>query len=363
MNDDYKIIDTRTDFSKSTFSGYKKRDVYNVLYKSMDTKKVENSCHWITECICSSYIEESWNNLLLYGFKTVNINNPTLPNFLYKQNMIFYNIYDSMEKNGVYNLKNNQIIRNLFFSIVTILTLSSKTKRYDKYPRFKPMDFDFDTIQKRLTANVNLLPSDFIRFEEPEELKIIMNEIYFHLKNKIGGYEKSLYWILWILEWEKRNIKANNSWKIDCRDVDVKAKFTADLIWIVWNVILLEANNRNMFIKRQIKSLYELYKFQFNLRKRNKRLPYIIQCVCYLTHTINETIPLISDKLIYIQTGINNNTMFQSKKINEKNDIIKDKLKPSEKKPQSQKIVEKKMEKEKTKSKLDIFNELDKINI
>ena len=39
MNDDYKIIDTRTDFSKSTFSGYKKRDVYNVLYKSMDTKK------------------------------------------------------------------------------------------------------------------------------------------------------------------------------------------------------------------------------------------------------------------------------------------------------------------------------------
>ena len=96
MNDDYKIIDTRTseDFKKSTFSGYKKRDVYNVLYKSMDTKKVENACNWITECICSSYIEESWSNLLIYAFKTVNINNPTLPSFLYNKNSLFYNIYD-----------------------------------------------------------------------------------------------------------------------------------------------------------------------------------------------------------------------------------------------------------------------------
>ena len=91
MNDDYKIIDTRTseDFKKSTFSGYKKRDVYNVLYKSMDTRKVENACNWITECICSSYIEESWFNLLIYAFKTVNINNPTLPCFLYPLNVDF----------------------------------------------------------------------------------------------------------------------------------------------------------------------------------------------------------------------------------------------------------------------------------
>ena len=78
-----------------------------------------------------------------------------------------------------------------------------------------------------------------------------------------------------------------------------------------------------IFIKRQIKSLYELYKFQFNLRKRNKRLSYIIQCVCYLTHNINEIVPLISDKVIYVQTGINNNSMFKIKKIHEKNDIIK----------------------------------------
>ena len=54
--------------------------------------------------------------------------------------------------------------------------------------------------------------------------------------------------------------------------------------------------------------------------------------------------------------------MFQIKKIHEKNDIIKEKLSRSETKPKPQKVVEKKMETEKIKSKIDIFNELDGIN-
>ena len=203
MNDEYIIIDTRDDFKKMTFSGYKKRDVYIVLNKSMETKKVENANNWITECICSLYMEELWTNLLLFAFKIININNPGLPVYLYNQNMIFYNIYNNLNlKNPfeLFNLRNNQIIRNLFTSIATILTISSKTKRYDKYPKFKDIDFNFDTIQIRLKADSNLLPNDLIHFDEPEELKVIMNEIYYHLKNKIGGYEKSLYWTLWIIE-------------------------------------------------------------------------------------------------------------------------------------------------------------------
>ena len=43
-------------------------------------------------------------------------------------------------------------------------------------------------------------------------------------------------------------------------------------------------------------------------------------------------------------------------------DIVKEKLSRSETKPKPQKVVEKKMETEKIKSKIDIFNELDGIN-
>ena len=70
-------------------------------------------------------------------------------------------------------------------------------------------------------------------------------------------------------------------------------------------------------------------------------------------------IPLIFDKTIYIQACINNNQMFKSKKINEHNDIVKDK--EVDKKSLPQKKVETKMETEKTLDRLKIFNDLDPI--
>ena len=365
MDDEYTIIDNRGCFKKTTFSGYKKLDVYMVLNKSMETKKVENTNNWITECICSLYIEELWNNLLLFAFKIININNPSLPLFLYNKNMIFYNIYNNLNLKDLFvsnNLRNNQIIRNLFTSVSTILTISSKNKRYDKYPKFKDVDFNFEIIQKRLTVNTHLLPNDLIHFDEPEELKVIMNEIYYHLKNKIGGYEKSLYWILWIIEWEKRNIKAKNEWKIDYRKVNVKEKFKNDLMWIIWDVIMLEANNRSQFIKRQIKALYELYIFQFTSRKKNKRIAYIVQSICYLTHNIDESIKLVNNPIVLIQVQCGNNLMYKSKKIHEQNNIIKDKISKLQLKPKSQAKAEKKMNEEKIKSKIDLFNDLDVLN-
>ena len=237
--------------------------------------------------------------------------------------------------------------------------MSNKTKRYDKYPKLKDADFNFDAISKRFTATIYILPGNFIHFNEPEELKLVMNEIYTHLKNKIGGYEKALLWTFWIIEWEKRNIKAKNDWHIDNRDVDVQDKFKADLVWILWELIILETQNRDNFIKKQILSLYELYKFQYTSRKRNKRLPYLYQSICYLTHNININIPLIFDKTIYIQACINNNQMFKTKKINEHKDIVKDK--EIDKKPLPQKKVETRMETEKTLDKLKIFNDLDPI--
>ena len=59
----------------------------------------------------------------------------------------------------------------------------SKSKKYDKYPKLRDADFDFENIQKRFVANVYLLNlNDFIHFNEPEELKLVMNEIYTYLK-------------------------------------------------------------------------------------------------------------------------------------------------------------------------------------
>lgn len=358
MDEKYVIHDTRItdDFLKKSFSGYKKTDVMNVLLKSIETKKIENTCNWITECLCSGYVESCWEKILLYSSSIISINNPLLPFYLYKKNILFYNIYDNIDhkkdNNEVINLRNDQIIRNLFFSIATILSLSSKTKRYNKYPKIKKEDFNFNNISLRLSANANLLPNNFIHFNEPEELKIIINEIYYHLKNK-NGYDKCIYWIIWILEWEKKIKKNKGPWNIDNRHIDVDEKYRGDLIWIIWEIVLIESKNRDIKIQKQVKSLFELYIHNFKIGKKNKRLPYLFNSVVYLMHNINFNIEIIPNLDIYIQSQINNNKLFELKKIYEVKPIVKKKLKINKKKKNNEDECD-----DIFKNKLDLFNNL-----
>ena len=170
MDSGYEIIDNRLPetLRKSTFSGYKKTDVYNILFLSIENGKIENACNWLTECICSGYILELWEKLLIFSCNVVTINNPKLSHHLYKKNNLLHNILKCVDKNDRYGLlecRNNLVIRNLYFSIVTILSMSDKKVRYDKYPKLKDSDFDFENIYKRFTANVFLLPNDFIKFK------------------------------------------------------------------------------------------------------------------------------------------------------------------------------------------------------
>lgn len=357
MDDKFIIIDNRLNdkFNKITFSGYKKTDVFNALFKSIDTNKLENAYNWTTELICSGYIEELWGKLIIYSCNVININNPTLFYFLYKKNILFYNIFDNI-KNKI-ELRNEQIIRNLFFCIVNILTLSSKTKRYDKYPKLTDNDFDYNIFTNRLYAEMHILPDNFIHYNEPEELKIFFNEIYTHLKNNENGYNKCIYWIFWLIEWEKRNKKINNiDWQIDCRNIDVKDKCKSDLVWLIWELIMLEIKDKNKLIKRQIMSLFELYKYNFSNGKRNKRLPYIYCAISFICNNINDNIELLNNKNIFIESQINNNKMFQSKKIYENNDI------ENFKKPiLDNKKIKDNAEKEICLDKLSLFNDIDGI--
>ena len=204
-----------------------------------------------------------------------------------------------------------------------------------------------------------ILPDDFIHYNEPEELKVFFNEIYTHLKDKKSGYNKSIYWIIWLLEWEKKNKKINTTqWFIDSRDVDVKQNYKSDLIWIIWEIILLELKDKDKFIKKQVLSLYELYKYEFTAGKRNKRLPYVYSSVAYLCNNIDQSINIINDKDILIQSQINNNKMFESKKINETNDL---KNMPTIKIQHVKKSKNVDEDKEKCIDKLTLFNDIDSI--
>ena len=324
MNEDYLIVDARPleAFKDKTFSEFKKRDVYNTLFKSIETGKIENACFWVTECIISGYTLDILDKLIIFGSKIVHINNPKLPQFLWNKYSSFSNSIDHISKKQrkqFIHLRNTQSVRNCLHDIVVTLTLASKTKRYDKYPKVKEEnDFTFNSIQSKMNATMQVLPSHIIKFTDPEELRIIMNEFYFNLKNKLGGYEKASYWISWLIQWEKINKKKKINYEIEERPIKgLKKNLCRDVVWLIWSVIFEEANLREIEIKEQIRPLFLLFKHNFSAGKRNARLPLVYHAIGYLTLPIKFSIPIRSSLDIFIQTQCNVNKMYQSKKKNE----------------------------------------------
>ena len=358
MNQRYIITDPRPldCFKDKTFSDFKKLDVYKALYSSIETGKVENACHWITECIISGYCIEIMEKLILFGAKIIHINSPNLPEYLWNRYDGFRNSYNHInqkQKKELIHLRNTQNVRNCLFDIVVTLALAPKTKRYDKYPKVKEEEFSFQNIKDKMNATMQLLPSHIIKFTDPEELRVIMNEFFFNLKNENGGYEKASYWIAWLVQWEKYNKKRKQSFEIEERPIKgLKKQLCRDIIWLVWSVIFEEANIRDIKIKRQIQSLFLLYKDNFTSGKRNTRLPLVYNAIGYLTLPVKFNVSLRPNLDIFIKTQCNINKIFEDKKKSE----VQSYTEPP--KPQK-KIVG--AEKEISIAKLDRIKEIDEI--
>jgi len=176
------------------------------------------------------------------------------------------------------------------------------------------------------------------------------------LKNKQFGYDKCCYWILWLLRYEAIHKKKKKPWLIDERDVeDIPKKYQGNIVWVLWEVIFEEMKLRkNNQIKKQLHSLYELFKCNYTLGKRTSRIPLIFNAIGYLTHNISFKLPIRADYKLFIQVQCNVNKMFGDKKKNEvKNENFDDLLKtPPKKENIPVEIIQ---------DQISIFNEIDQI--
>ena len=370
MDEKYLINDDRfsSSFKTKTFSGFKKSEVLNTIIKSIDSKKLEQACHWTTECIISGYSIILWEKLMIYSSKVICVNNPHLPSYFLNKTIILQNQINRLNtksKEGLLLLRNSQMIRNLFFDIITTLITSPKSKKYDKYPKVNESeDFKYGTIQKRLFAQMNILPDHIIKFNDPEELKIIINEIFALCKNKQFGYEKCCYWIFWLIKWEGLHKKKKTPWHVHERDIkEVDKKYQSNIIWVIWETIFEEMKLRkNNNITKQIKSLFSLYTHNYTTGKRQSRLPILFNSIAYLTNVIDFSIPIRSNPILLIQVQGNVNKMYMTKKVHEQHNITNDinnTISSSKNKTKNKNKNEEKINIEIIQDKINIFNEVD----
>jgi len=294
------INDERHNFTIMTFSGYKKNQVIQQFEKSLINSQLEESCHWSVELIISGHYLLLFEILANVYSKAININNPNFPSFFINQ----FKKYLGIIKEPIYlskpiNLRNNYQIRHLFAELVLYLCLSKKTHIFT-LPKIKKEELSIGNIKHRFKGTRFYLQN--IRKEQDHiELVEIGNELVTAIIS--ANIQDSLYWVQWILTWEKTNKKKKINLCHPRRITNINPKFENDVIWFLWTIIIVLASNEQK--KGQIMSLFYLYSYDYSLTKKYQKVPLLMCAIIFLIEKCDFSIPLTT-KESQIKKGVDN---------------------------------------------------------
>jgi hypothetical protein len=303
-------------FKGITFSNFKKTEAKKELLNNLSAGKIEPSCYWAAEFICAGHFLDVWDIFLLFIGKNIHIGNPKLPIYIEMRINDFKNILNNGYTDNLLKMRNNNKIRKLFAEVICVICLSKKKHSFDNI-KIQKEDFNVTKLSHKLKAkNISYASKIFMK-EDPKELFIAINEFYWNLLSSQKNGTEACYWLEWISGFEDACKKEKKKFICERRNVPVESKLQKDIIWIVWDCLLLESSNRSKGHHKLIKALLNLYclKFTPGVKKRRKYLIYF--AIHLLTETLDNSIPIISDKNIIQNVTSKINVIYKQIKKNE----------------------------------------------
>lgn len=316
----YLINDNRKPdlFKKTTFSNFLKKEVFQTIIKSIDNGNVSDACLWSTECIISGYLDELWNKSLEYYCKYINVNSPFLPYHFYRKLVLFVRLQkDPHFSKNMMDLRNSQEVRNHIAELMCLLTHATKSRKSVPLPKIIKKDFENEHFQSKLLESEIYYVNQIINKKDPKELNCIAHTFANLLQEKSYHLNQSIYWIFWILEWEKIMILKFGHYSCFNRYtlINVDKKNGEDVIWIFWSIILKECENRtNELLSQQVKSLFEFFKFKYTSSKKRKRIFFLINCIQLLDPHLDLNLskyPIFENYPITLQACTNINIVYK----------------------------------------------------
>lgn len=276
----YIIRDKRilSDFKFLSFSKIKIKELITIFNKSLLENKLLESLNYGIELMMSCNYGTIWQKIINISIRNININKPDIPFYLYTRYVKFnklINEYDYLE------LRNSQEFRNLLTDIIFNVSNSKKSKTIG-FQTIKDSEFKLTNIITKFTAKDSTIIYDKLKYGDPEETKIILNEFNYCLRNK--NYNMCVYWLSWIFQWEKKNKKNNKPFICGYREIqNVDKKYYNDLVWFIWEIFIKESKTKSLFVAKNIESLYKMYKYDFKPSKKSKRSYFFLFAIKYFT--------------------------------------------------------------------------------
>lgn len=319
------INDNRSekDFKGVTFSQFKKNKVVHELLDSLIKSKVEPSCYWSGELICSGHFVDLWELVILFVSKYVHLGNPKLPIYISMRINAFKEIINSGYIGDELALRNNTKIRQLFSEIISILCFSRKKHAFDIVKINTTDDFLITTMQIKLKApNIHFAEKAF-RSPDPKELFIAINEFAYHISSESKNNYNACYWLEWLLEFDNTCRKNKEPCIADIRNVyPVESKYHKDIIWIIWEILqITAAETKSEITKTIVSALLDMFCLRYSTSVKRKRRYILYYCISLLTEKYDLDIPIWNDKT-HIQSIVNKiDVVYKEIKKNEQSNI------------------------------------------
>ena len=311
MSDPNEINDIRTDsdFRGITFSSYKKTDVRKELFNSLSSSKIEPSCYWSAELVCSGHYLELWDIIITFISKYIHLANPKLPLYIEMRYESFKSIISNGYSGNELRLRNHQKMRTLFAEMVCVLANSKRQHKYESVKIKKKEEYDIATMSQRLKAPRVDYAQEFFRERDPKEIFIAMNEFAYHISRDSKNTLLACYWVEWIVEFETICKVKKETCRCERRShIPVDDKLQFDPIWMIWDIILARCSNTDDYsplTQKIVNSLLRLYCIRFTPGVRKKRRYIIYFAISLLTTEYDSKIEMINDRFV-IETAVEN---------------------------------------------------------
>ena len=290
-----EITDLRpiTDFKGTSFSNYKQTDVKRELIQNLIDSKIEPSCYWSAELICSGHFSELWEIVILFYSKYIHVSNPKMSIYIEMRMEQFKCILQQGYADNELELRNNAKIRHLFVELITILCLCKRKHTFQSIV-MKNADYDMVHMTEKMRApNISFGKSVFMD-EDPQELFIAVNELAYNISQQVQDIHLANFWMEWIIEFERRCKRKKEKCECERRHkMHVLPKYQMDIIWIIWDLFLAESKQRTPLMEKIIKSLLTMFCLRYSpgMAKRRKYVLYcVIAIMCEQTLALDDII-------------------------------------------------------------------------
>ena len=308
MNDgEINDIREQKEFKGITFSEYKKTDVKKELVNNLYNCKIEPACFWSAELICSGHYSDLWDTIIGFYTKHIHIGNPKLITYLDLRINNFKDILANGYIDQELRLRNNDKMRKLFCEIMCVLCEARKKHCYAEV-KVKKEDFDLTQMTERFKApTIDYAQTIFLK-DDPKELFIAVNELAYNLTEEGKNSVSACYWMEWIIEFE--TICKQKKEKCLCERrvfAKVEPKCQMDIIWIIWDIFLLEASKKNNLVQRVVNSALNIFclRYRPGCHKKRRLLMYFVIEVFTEPFSLEEDIVKDKNKILVITQNIN----------------------------------------------------------